>query len=370
MGVYQAEAFGSEDVGPFDVAFPETSPFRLYRGQNLWPLYDLVTGAFAESDEVFLRFRDTFDVTVDVIQFEQPWLYGLGKRLKKELRICRDALLIYSSQNIEAPMKGQILESMAVGTVADEAVADIDALERKLAREADLCVAVTPDDAAVLGGFGAKRVIVARNGISPWTVDEEKMAKWRAKLPTQPWPLFIASAHPPNFNRFVDVVGDALACIPPGSRLVVAGGVGPHLADVLSRTRWGNLSLARLQVLGVLEDDDLAAVKSLASVFLLPIGAGGGSNIKTAEALYSGKPVICTGGALRGFEEYGTLPEVTVADSPAEFQAAIRTVLGRISPASPKGGCGGLRKNLTWDACLSGVPVEVASLLALRAARQ
>jgi glycosyltransferase involved in cell wall biosynthesis len=119
-------------------------------------------------------------------------------------------------------------------------------------------------------------------------------------------------------------------------------------------------------VLGVLDDEDLAAVKSLAHEFLLPIGAGGGSNIKTAEALYSGKPVVCTSTALRGFEDYRALPEVIVADSPPKFQAAIRSVLGRKGRAESVAGFRDVREGLTWEACLSTVPREVLRMLADR----
>ncbi len=216
--------------------------------------------------------------------------------------------------------------------------------------------------------FGARKVLLAPNGISPWVADPQRMELWRARLPARPWPIFIASAHPPNFTAFTAVAGDALACIPPGSKLVVAGGVGPHLHEELSKSRWRDLNLSRLLVLGVLDDDDLSAVKTLAHAFLLPIGAGGGSNIKTAEALYSGRPVVCTGTALRGFEEYRKLPEVIVADSPRAFQAAIRAVLGQAGWEKPVAGGSNMRARLTWATCLSEVPREISRMLAERRA--
>jgi hypothetical protein len=56
----------------------------------------------------------------------------------------------------------------------------------------------------------------------------------------------------------------------------------------------------------------------------LPIGYGGGSNVKTAEALAAGRPIVATGAAFRGFDEYRSLPSVTLADTPLAFEAAIR----------------------------------------------
>jgi hypothetical protein len=70
-------------------------------------------------------------------------------------------------------------------------------------------------------------------------------------------------------------------------------------------------------------DVDLASLVSLATVMLLPITLGGGSNLKTAEALLSGNAIVSTSYALRSFEEFRDLPRLTVADTATEFRAAI-----------------------------------------------
>ncbi|KQQ87763.1 glycosyltransferase [Massilia sp. Leaf139] len=365
VGFYQAEAYEAADIGPHDIAFPSDSPFRNYRGVPMPALSDFLMGPFSvDTDQVFRKIVGALPGPVDVIQVEQPWMYALARWLQLESPLCRGALLVNSSHNIEAPMKRAILAQGGCPVLIEHAVADMSAIERELAREAELSLAVTVEDAEALRTYGAPRVLHAANGISPWRADEQRCAQWRARLPQKPWPIFIASAHPPNYTGFLDAIGDSLACIPEGSKLVVAGGVGPHLERELGKSRWGALNMSRLQVLGVLDDADLAAVKSLAHAFLLPIGGGGGSNIKTAEALYSGRPVVCTRTALRGFEHFAGLPEVTVAATPEEFQAGIRKVLEQPAPAPAAGA--DLRASLTWDACLGAVPREVASLLAQR----
>ena len=365
VGFYQAEAYEAADIDLNDIAFPADSPFRNYLGVPMPALSDFLMGPFAAStDAVFRKIADALPGPVDVIHVEQPWLYALARRLQLESPLCRGALMVNGSQNIEAPMKRDILKPLAPYALIEQAVADMSVIERELAFEAELSLAVTVEDAEVLHGYGASRVLHAANGISPWQADPDRRALWRARLPQQPWPIFIASAHPPNYTGFLDAIGDSLACIPEGSKLVIAGGVGPHLERELGKSRCGSLNLSRLQVLGVLDDADLAAVKSLAHAFLLPIGAGGGSNIKTAEALYSGRPVVCTRTALRGFEHFSSLPEVTVATTPEQFQAGIRNVLEQPVLASMAGK--DLRNGLTWDVCLSGVPREVMALLAQR----
>jgi hypothetical protein len=147
---------------------------------------------------------------------------------------------------------------------------------------------------------------------------------------------------------------------------VIAGSVCEHIYRCLSETRWHTLNLSRLQLLFTLSDDDLAAVKTLAHAFILPIEQGGGSNIKTAEALYSGAYVIGSEAAFRGFNELTTLPEVMVARSPHEFQIAIRDVLLRPSRNKLQILQGNPRHSLQWDQCLASIPVEVSKIMQSR----
>lgn len=363
IGFYQSEAYRHDELSPGDIAFPSQSPYRLYKGRSIPELSDFLMTFFAAEDEqVFRHIANGIHWPVDTIVVEQPWFYRLAKRLQTEVTYCKRAIIVFSSQNIEAPMKQQILEG--TDRIIAEAIQDISDLEQEAARAADLSVAVTDEDADVLRAYGADVVLTAPNGINPWSADPQLLEHWRARLPQAPWPLFVASAHPPNYTGFIASVGDALACIPPGSRLVIAGGVGPHLERILLASPWGRLNASRLQILGVLDDDDLIAVKHLAHTFLLPIGAGGGSNIKTAEALYSGKPVICTSTALRGFENFRDLPGISVANSPQEFQEFLRSTLANDHyPKSGREIYRRLRQRLTWAASLDELPDLVKNLL-------
>jgi len=363
FAVYELENYHKSDVGADDVPFDATSSFRLYRGRRVPFINNFLAGRFAASDEgAFQKIQRRVPSHVDVIEIEQPWLLPLAQRLRRELPACRHACLVYGSQNIEAPMIKSIFDSHGMCD-ADDVLADIDALEREAAREADLVFAVTAGDKTRLENFGARKVLLVHNGIASWRVSAERLDYWRSRLPAAPWLLFVASAHPPNFTDFMDCIGYSLACIPPSSRFVVAGSVGVHLHEILSKSRWRDINLSRLIILGMLDDQDLAAVKALTHGFLLPILAGGGSNIKTAEALYSGKYVICTPASLRGFDAYRSLPEVTVAESPAQFQAAIRAVLcsAPAAPITPQSK--GIREGLLWDHCLAALPTIVTQLL-------
>ncbi|WP_236238063.1 hypothetical protein [Pseudomonas faucium] len=362
LAVYEPEGYDSSVVGPNDVEFPLDSKYRKFRGMDIPLINDYLTGAYAVAPDGGLnKILAKLPERLDAIHVEQPWLWPLAKRIKSIPKYST-ACLIHGSQNIEGPLKREILESYNVKN-ADLVLHEIDQLEREASLEADITIAVTKADFDVIEAWGAKQTVLAPNGIAPWHATHERLEYWKEKLPKSPWILYVASAHPPNFTGFNECIGGSLACIPPDSKLVVAGSVGEHLFASLSASRWGALNLSRLQILYVLSDEDLAAVKSLAHAFLLPIPHGGGSNIKTAEAIYSNKYVIGTEAAFRGFEEYKVLPEVFVAKSPEEFHGKIRWAL----TSEEAGSSGELqqisREGLTWANSLGVVPRLVNGFL-------
>ncbi|MFZ2124694.1 MAG: hypothetical protein WA012_11805 [Rhodoferax sp.] len=365
LALFEPEGYAAQARGPADVAFAADSTHRLFRGRLVPLVNDLLSGAYAVADDGgWQDILRRLPAQLDVIHVEQPWLWPLAQKIR-QLERYRNVGLIYGSQNIEAPLKQDILQSYHVNPAdTREVVADIDALEQRAAREADVAVAVTASDLRVLQHWGARRAVLASNGIAPWWAEPEILKHWQARLPLAPWMLYVASAHPPNFTGFSQCVGPALGCLAPDSPLVVAGSVCEPLYQHLEATRWHSLNLSRLKLLYSLADEDLAAVKTLAHAFLLPIPHGGGSNIKTAEALYSGAYVVGTEAAFRGFEDLLDLPEVTVARNPTEFQAAMRNVLARpAATASAYPGGRERRDALRWDRCLASVPAAARAIL-------
>lgn len=362
IAIYGPNSYSSECAGRYDIPFWLDSPYQLIGGQRVPAIDDLLSGHYAVAEDgAWSLILEKLPPTIDAIHVEQPWLWPLAQKIVT-VPAYRHATLIYGSQNIEYRLKKDIFDSLGV---QDEwgLVSAIEALEQQAVQEADLSLAVTQADYEELKLMGARNLLLAPNGIEPWKAQEKTLEYWRSRLPLAPWLLYVASAHPPNFTGFIDCIGDSLACIPPNSRLVVAGSVSEHIYKCCAATQWSSLNLSRLELLFSLSDEDLAAVKTLTHAFLLPIQHGGGSNIKTAEALYSGKYVIGSGAAFRGFERFTALPEVLTARSPAQFQAAMRSVLQRppLNPALIP--VGDLRYSLRWDQCLAAVPQTVLNIL-------
>jgi glycosyltransferase involved in cell wall biosynthesis len=363
IAVYEQDAYGLDDIGPDDVPFPAVSIYRLHHGCSVSPVSDFFAGRFAAADDGgYLQIRDRIGERIDVMHMEQPWLLPLAERLQRESRHCMQAVTVYGSQNIEAPLKKHMLARAQVGH-ADDLVEEVQSLEKRAASTCDLVLAVTYKDMSVLEKLGARKILLAPNGVKPWTATEERLEYWTARLPAAPWLLYVGSSYAPNFTGFIDCIGDSLACIPEGSQLVVAGAVSEPLYEALSQPHVREVNLPRLTVLSQLSDEDLAAVKTLAHAFLSPITVGGGSNLKMAEALYARKPVICTTTSLRGFEEFASMPEVIVADSRKEFHAAIAQTLTRRHDGASERRSTLLYEKLTWANCLAAVPGAVRRLI-------
>jgi hypothetical protein len=362
IAVVEENAFRRQDRGPNDFEFPSRDPRWFLNGKDLPLSTDLRSGPFAVTNEVVYRkIRKRLPRDVDVIHLEQPWLLPLAKRLKSEPEF-RQAVVVYGSQNIEAPLRSALLRQMQV-TSSAEVVDAVAVVEADACRTADLTLAVTHDDEAELQRLGAARVLVAANGISEWKASRAALTHWKQLLNCRRIALFVGSAHPPNFDGFARAFGDGLGFVPPDCQIVVAGGVGGLLSEHYSATRYKALDLSRLTITGEIGDDDLAALKTLTAAFLLPIFDGGGSNIKTAEALLSGKRVIGTSLSLRGYDRFLGRKEVTVAATRDEFRAAVRRVLSPDQSVDTPAPTDELRSSLLWSASLGAVPMAVRSLL-------
>lgn len=166
LAVYEPEGYPPSSLGANDVSFPAGSPFRKYKGTYVPLINDLLSGEFAASEQGgFADILKKLPPVIDVIHVEQPWLWPLVLKIR-QMPQHANACLIYGSQNIEAPLKQEILDSYAIKG-AEPVIADIEALERKAALEADIAVAVTQADYDILQAWGAKKPLLASNGIAP-----------------------------------------------------------------------------------------------------------------------------------------------------------------------------------------------------------
>ncbi len=361
--VVQASFFPAHDfytksaLGKADVALPVASLHRWKGKPNHW-VEDLATGEVASADARALADLERYSGKVDFVHLEQPWLLPVVEKLRERGAI-GNFKLVYGSQNIEHELKRAILRQHHVAE-EDEISEAVLALERRCAQQAAVIAAVTNDDAQVISSWTSTPVVLAGNGVKPWHSDEHARAKLRERIGPDPFCLYVASAHPPNIQGFCDSFGESLAGLSPAQRVVLAGHVGEFIPPTEWFKRWQPLNERRTVVLGVLDIGELSAVRDLAHTFLLPVTSGGGSNLKTAEALYSGRHVVATPLAMRGFEHLADLPGLRVVQPGAEFAHAVSRSLDEPQPvwaAQPAL----RRESLGWPYALAALCDALAS---------
>ena len=315
------------------------------------PLFeDLILGEGLDDDsEACAQFLKLYrECRPDALQFEQPFLWAAVKRLR-ESGFLPLTPVIYSSQNVECRMKEEIYARSLPPAEREPALLRLRALEEDLSQHAQLVIAVTEADARRFREMGARHCVVVRNGHDRRQPSPAAVARWREQLFDgwlRGYAFFVSSYHQPNFYGFDELVGPSLGYIPPDGRIIVAGGVTGLLSQHERYSSASPVNGSRLHLItGAVSDDDMAALLHLARAILLPITSGGGSNLKTVEALFSGRPIVASSYAFRGYEECASLPRVHLCDSPAEFHASVQRLLTQpLAPAEPA--------QETWDDAL------------------
>jgi glycosyltransferase involved in cell wall biosynthesis len=333
-------------------------------------LEDVILGDLLDRDAACCRrFLKAYEaVRPDVLQLEQPYLWPAVKRLRESGRLPRIPV-IYSSQNVETLMKEKIYERSLAADEWKAATQRVRALEEDLVRQAALVIAVTDSDARELEGMGARQCLVVPNGHDPLAPSSAALARWKSTLLggwRRAYAFFVSSHHLPNFWGFDEMVGPVLGYVPPDAEIVVAGGIAQLLYQHENYGPSSTLNSGRIHLLlGKISDDDMAAILHLARVVLLPITHGGGSNLKTVEALFSGRPIVATRYAFRGYEEYASVPRVQLCDSRTEFHDAVQRLLlqppDENAPGAPADD--EQLKRLTWPELTKALASQVAAIV-------
>ncbi|OWY18361.1 hypothetical protein B6V73_00715 [Thioclava sp. JM3] len=277
------------------------------------------------------------DFAPDAVQFEHPWLYPLFAEALERDPILRRARLIYSAHNVEAALIDPHWRAQA------------EALEAALVAAADLVIAVCEADARHFAcQQGAPAIVVAPNGC--WAPDPE--ARPPAPLDGA-YALVAGSAHPPNATGYWASFGEIPGFLPPRSRLAVAGAMTQLITTDARYERYAQMNAEFVAPLGVVAEETLSGLLHHARAICLPITEGGGTNLKTAEALLSCKPVVAMRPAMRGFEDAEGLSGVHVADDPVQFRRLLRDAM--------TGAIGSQRR--PEDVAQYGWPAQLAPLM-------
>jgi hypothetical protein len=328
--VQSAGVLGSE-------SYPKTPCFAEYPGlaaltayiENPFLMDDWAIGKlFAKNDNYFTQLADLIMIEPDVIHVEQPWLFEFALRYRKE-RLAKGVEIVYGSQNIEHQLKYDILKTYLTSAVAEDGSKKVLDCEVNALRKANGVCCVSENDLQWSREKTKVPVVLAQNGVKETEVTINGIKKANAITGQHKSTLYCASAHPPNISGFFDMFGTGIGCFAPDERMVVAGGAGSNIAADVRFKKVAGLQRSYISA-GVVSDECLQGLLHTAHVFALPITHGGGTNLKTAEALWTGKHIVATTSAMRGFEEFVGSTGVKVEDTPEGFSKAIRSAMSAL----------------------------------------
>ena len=322
---------------------------------------DVDASSFILRDKVrFDRVRQLISQSSpDILVIEQAWLWPLVKQVISENM--QNIPIVYSSHNSESEMLASLATKRLSCESKDRHISAAVEIERDLLAHCTGLICVSSRDQASFGFRGS--TLVAPNGV--WRRDKPGgLTYWQNRLKHLSYLLYVGSAHPPNAEGFCELMGASLTYLNPTQKILVVGGVCALLQNEEFFTQNGGINEARVELVGMQDEGGLTTLIELSTGFILPIKQGGGTNLKTAEALYSRKPVVGTTVAFRGFERFIGFPNVTIADDVATMKKAVQAVLSAdFSPRSLSEGQKLELDELTWPQCLRLVPDFLGSLL-------
>jgi glycosyltransferase involved in cell wall biosynthesis len=345
--IYQSPPYQAQDIGLHDLKLGHVDP----RWNGVPFVDDILSGDFASTGSGLAHFQRVIEtVRPAVIQLDHPFMWPLV-RVLRDKGLLDGVKLFYSSHNWEAPLKVDILRRSGVPEARAEAVGRrILELEHEVVEASDLIIAVSESDAAEYRALNRdKPVHVVPNGVQRPPEGCALGPAQREIFGDNPFALFVGSAYPPNIEGYCNLVADGgLYMVPPEKHLAVCGGVSDGIFNSRQYQRFLIANSERVHFFPNISDEDLSALKAACHAVLLPIQFGGGSNLKTAEALASNKHVIATSTAMRGFDIFRDAPGVVIADTPETFRRAVAQVFNR-PPLKLKKKDLLLRETVYWD---------------------
>jgi hypothetical protein len=353
--VYLRGVLGSEQYLPSEgfVSYPGTSALNQFKSvpglMDDWAIGRL----FVEDEEYFEQLSAKIDIIPDLIISELPWLFAFCRKYRRSLGKDADIPLVYGSENIESRLKRSIVASYCSRKQGDECARLVDAVELDAIESADLIVSVSEEEAGWFREKAKVHVVVAPNGVADRRAAIQDMAKSGEITQGHKFALFCASAHPPNVDGFFSMFANGVCCISPSDRLVLAGAIGGTLK---LDSRYNSIPGLYFRAIdaGEVEESVLRGLLATAHAIVLPITEGGGTNLKTAEAIWSGRHVVATTKAMRGFEQFLSASGVHIADDPAQFARKLHYAMQsppvQISAYERKS-----RAVVLWEHCLASL---------------
>jgi hypothetical protein len=341
------------------VVYPSSDELARYIS-NPFLMDDWAIGQLAAKDNgFFATLRSRIHETPDLIHVEQPWLFEFAQRYAAEIP-GKAVKLLYGSENVEHALKSQIVEGYLGKQHAERCAQLVLECELAAARGAHLVCATSASDADWLRLHVACEVIMAANGVRDRPTTDAGIIQANIITGHRKNVLYCASAHPPNIVGFFEAFERGVGFLAPDELFVVAGSAGPNIKTDTRFPRVPALMKHYVSV-GEVSEECLQGLLNIAHTIVLPITQGGGTNLKTAEALWAGRHVVATPVAMRGFEHFAASNGVAVCEDFVAFRHAIRAAMAE-APLELTRDDRLLRRSLLWESTLSPLINSVSDL--------
>jgi glycosyltransferase involved in cell wall biosynthesis len=321
---------------------------------------DLATSIVCEKNKKCLNFlmKKIKEFRPDFIFLEQPWLWPALKKIQnKQPELINN--IVYSSQNVEFLTKETLFKSNAVED-KDDVVQKIKSIELDLIENSHYIVSCTESDAALYKELSGKNSIVCHNGVSNIIKNDEvyKLRQsLRSKLGNKQYALFVGSSYPPNAQGFWDNLGSSMGWLNMDEFIFSAGGCSNILESFMPKDNsiCSYLNFDKIKRLGLVSENELSALIQESSMIILPISDGGGSNLKTAEAIISCKPVVASEKACRGFSDVEQYSNFYICNGSDEFKNKMKTLFSEGNQVELSLDEIRLREKVCWNECLKNL---------------
>ena len=356
VGVLGSEHYESEDGF---LSFPRFNDLSNIVA-NPFLIEDYAIGMlYNTNDSHYRHLSKLISINPDVIQIEQPWLFAFALRYKNEHKL--NAKIIYSSQNIEWQLKKDILSSYVDESTANNGANFVNDLELLAIQNSDAIICVSENDRNWIKSSTKCPILLAPNGVKSWHTSE--LSHQETSIYTKnyaAYALYCASAHPPNMTGFFDMLSGGFGSLKPDEALIIAGGAGSAIAND-NRVHQSPKLAEKIIITGIINQRCLEGLLDQAHCIILPLTQGGGTNLKTAEALWAGKHIIATSIAMRGFEQFIDSPGVKVANDPITFKRMLREAMN-LPPLELTAKDIDERRIVLWENCLKPLPQFISSI--------
>jgi glycosyltransferase involved in cell wall biosynthesis len=351
--IYDPSIYPPGRVGTNDVAYSGPPP----RYKGIPYLADLLSGRQGGEDQTTLRrfLNLVEELKPDALQLEHPFVWPLAEQILRRLGD-RKLAIIYSSHNVEAPLKrALLLGAHAPPDFAAQIHDEIEAMESEVCRRAALIICVSKADRDhYLTRRDEADIVVVPNGVDRPQAAIAPSAQAREIFGDRRFLLMVGSAYPPNTDGALEfVMRDGAFHSPPVKTIAMCGGMSSGIQERPEYRRFAAANDARIHFFPDIGDDALWGLKAAAHGCLLALPlSSGGTSLKTAEALTLGKWIVASAGGLRGFEDFAEEEGVIRADNRTDFRRAMAQVL-RSAPVEISAQSRARREALFWDRCFA-----------------